>query len=309
MQAPALLVTLNDRFFRAAALRMARARVNQEPDRQAAARQAVLLVEVARRVADPTRALPPGGRPALRLSLYRDAIYWALVAGRPAGEPVPTDLRMAWQWLPSLELGAAAREPMVLEAIAGALVEPAPSLDVTAGTADLVGAFAEALVFELDAPQRRVNAILGQRVARIAVSWVVLALLVYGVRVLSLGPDLAAGRAFRTSSSWMGCSSDPNCVGLAFHTEPQVDPWAELDLGRPTTFHRIEITNRGDCCAERAIPLVVEVSADGAAWREVARRDAEFSSWTVRLQPMTARYVKFKVPRMSTLHLQRVAIR
>ena len=80
--------------FRRAALGEARAGLRPPDDpREAAARQARLVLEVARRTAEPAEALPPGGQPAVLLALYRDAIYWAL-GGAPAG-PRPTARRPA----------------------------------------------------------------------------------------------------------------------------------------------------------------------------------------------------------------------
>ena len=83
--------------FRPAALREARAALRAPDDpREAAARQARLVLEVARRTAEPAEALPPGGQPAVLLALYRDAIYWALAARRPDRSPPPADLRALW---------------------------------------------------------------------------------------------------------------------------------------------------------------------------------------------------------------------
>ena len=74
--------------FRPAALREARAGLRAPDDpREAAARQAKLVLEVARRTAEPAEALPPGGQPAVLLALYRDAIYWALAARRAGPQP------------------------------------------------------------------------------------------------------------------------------------------------------------------------------------------------------------------------------
>jgi hypothetical protein len=99
------------------------------------------------------------------------------------------------------------------------------------------------------------------------------------------------------------------CSGILFHTNDEANPWAELDLGAPKKFHRIEVTNRDDCCAERAVPLIVETSTDGSHWAEVGRRDKEFSTWTLTFPAQKARYIKFRVPRTTVLHLKQVAVR
>jgi hypothetical protein len=309
MKVPAILTTFNDRFLRAAALREETARAWLPADKRAALEQATLLVEIARRVAKPVEELPPGARPAARLGLLRDAAYWALLAGRSEGIGAPPwDLRAALDELPPEGLPGV--EPRTFDAIKRALLEtPATSLAVPVEDADLVAAFADKLVADLNAPRVRAERIRGQRWARMLACLVGVALLGYGVRVLALGPNLAADKPYHTSSTWAGCPADPNCVPLAFCTDSQADPWAVLDLGRPTRFHRIEVTNRGDCCGERAVPLIVEVSTDDIHYREVARRTEEFSSWTIKLAPLTARYVRFKVPRTTVFHLKQVAIR
>jgi hypothetical protein len=103
--------------------------------------------------------------------------------------------------------------------------------------------------------------------------------------------------------------ADPGCQALLFHTDPENNPWVEFDLLGPTKIERIEITNRTDCCAERAIPIVAEVSMDRTNWMPVGRRDTEFAGWTIKFTPRTARYVKLRLVGMKTFHLKKVAIR
>jgi hypothetical protein len=147
------------------------------------------------------------------------------------------------------------------------------------------------------------------RFLRLGLVALALVVLVWGAYRLSLGPNLLANKPFRTSSSWSGCSGDPGCQALMFHTDPEFNPWVEFDLGGPKTFHRLEVTNRGDCCADRTIPLVAESSDDRINWREISRRETEFSSWIVKFPPRTARYLRLRVARHSTFHLKDVSLR
>ena len=102
----------------------------------------------------------------------------------------------------------------------------------------------------------------------------------------------------------------PNhCGDLFFHTQPQDSPWIDFDLGAVKSVHRVEVTNRSDCCQERAIPLIVEVSVDDKQWIQVARRDTDFAAWTATFPKQKARYVRFRVPRSTTLHFDDVVIR
>jgi hypothetical protein len=69
-----------------------------------------------------------------------------------------------------------------------------------------------------------------------------------------------------------------------------------------------EIDNRGDCCAERTVPLAVETSGDGKSWTLVARRTSGFSTWMRHFAPVPARFVRIQIERRSILHLARVRI-
>ena len=57
-----------------------------------------------------------------------------------------------------------------------------------------------------------------------------------------------------------------------------------------------------------AVPLVLEVSDDGASWREVIRRPDVFATWYPTFPAQKARYVRLRVDRISTLHLEAVRV-
>jgi hypothetical protein len=156
---------------------------------------------------------------------------------------------------------------------------------------------------------------------RVQVSWglgVVLCLLVGAVIAhfttrASQPVDLAAGKPFTLSSKWADCHSEKNeCGGVpmrvAFHTVEGPSPWYRVDLGAPTTFSAATIINRQDMLMMRAVPLVLEVSDDGTNFKEVARRTEPFSTWVISFPPRTARYVRVRVDRVSTLHLEAVRV-
>ena len=296
--------------FRSIELKEARAQIPvSKGARGRAARQARLLVEVARRVAEPVDVLPAGSRPPVIMQLCREAVYWALLALGPEPEAPSRDLKALWaERRPETLLSGT--EPESVEAVRRSLLDASPdSLDATDDDAKRARAFAEALIAVLDAPVLRVRRLRARRWA--AISGLALLLVVFGLVVRALfivGPNLAAGRAFQTSSRWAGCPSDPNCIPLMFCTDNDPGPWVEFDLDRPRRVHRVDVTNRPDCCGDRAIPLLVETSVDRATWTEVARRDAGFTQWTAEFARTTARYVRLRVPRPSLLHLQDVEI-
>jgi hypothetical protein len=114
---------------------------------------------------------------------------------------------------------------------------------------------------------------------------------------------------YRLSSSARPCTELFSCGNAFFHTQEEDSPWIEYDLGQPTVLHRVEVANRSDCCGERTLPLVVELSQDQSNWQEVARITEPFNVWKGSLDKPTARYVRLRVARRSTLHLARVVIR
>ncbi|MEP6654291.1 MAG: discoidin domain-containing protein [Myxococcales bacterium] len=309
--------------FRRGALRRARAALIKRADTyDRAVNQARLLLEVARRVAEPVESLPAGARPAVLVSLYREAIFWALLAeqiaqgaGVTEAQSAAEDLGQLWSRLPVDRVrnlaGVADQSDAAVDALRAVLLErpPVQSLSTTADEAARLRTFAEALLWELDAPHRAVEHLQVQRWTRLALVLVALGALALGVRAVVRGPNLAKPKVFKTSSAFNECTPPNHCADLFFHTQPQDSPWIDFDLGAVKPVHRVEVTNRSDCCQERAIPLIVEVSVDDKQWIQVARRDTEFAAWTATFPKQKARYVRFRVPRATSLHFDDVAIR
>jgi hypothetical protein len=312
MTARQILGNATEWTFRTAAVRQARAAVASLSERRAQAlRQARLNMEVASRVQHPAGRLPKGSRPAALVGLYRDAVYWALAARRPDDAAPPPRLETLWDEDDGDELARLAGGSAALAAARRVLLETPVSdaLDVSAQDAAAAGALATGLVGDLDAARIRASRLIGQRWIRILVIVAALVALVLGVQRLMEGANLAAKAKLRVSSSFATCATDSLCSGMLFHTETEYNPWVEFDLGAPKTVHRVELTNRTDCCTERAVPLVIETSTDHAQWKPAGRRETDFSTWTAEFPPRTARYVKLSVPRNTTFHLQDVAIR
>jgi hypothetical protein len=314
MSARPFLSKMREWFLRTSAMREARAAAAGPDGRRSRAQaQAQLLAEVARRVAEPVEALPSGSRAAVQLALCRDATYWALMAMQPAGsasEP-PRDLATLWNEIPADDLARVAGGADAAERVRHTLANGAPThlLEASDEDAGRARQFTDALVMELDAPKRRIERVQFQRWWRLTMVVVLLLAAAYGLRALSLGPNLIAGKGFRTSSSYGGCSAASPCEGIFFHTENENNPWVEFDLGSAKPVHRVEVANRSDCCDDRAIPLVIEVSNDRSSWKEVARRDSEFLNWTAKFPTANVRYVRLRVPRITQFHLKEVVVR
>ena len=54
---------------------------------------------------------------------------------------------------------------------------------------------------------------------------------------------------------------------------------------------------------------MAEISSDHVTWKEIGRKDTEFSTWTLTFPPKTARYLKLRIQKQSTFHLKDVALR
>ncbi|MBL8938797.1 MAG: discoidin domain-containing protein [Archangium sp.] len=125
--------------------------------------------------------------------------------------------------------------------------------------------------------------------------------------------DIAEGKPWVASSSWATCTPKAGRCGpltsrILFHTLDDDSPWFRIDLGEPKTMSGATIINRSDDVPERAVPLLIEVGDDGSTFREVARRESQFSVWRASFDPVKARFVRVRVPRKTWLHLEAVKI-
>jgi hypothetical protein len=306
-------------FWRGRALQAAKAAPKASSLRRERLRRARLAAELADRTIDPAEPLRDGSAVPLAVSLFREAAYWALLA-KSESDDKPT--------LRELLDGGKYPKPAMSEddfaLVRKALVDKTfvetadDRSDTVCRDADLIQAFMHGLVqSELDADDR-VTSVLVQRWLRMgalaAIALVLLFMAVNSVRRAMQGPDLLVGKPWIASSKAYDCRpKDMECGGarsaMFFHTTEEDKPWVEFDLGGKQTFSRIEVVNREDCCPERAVPLIVEVSDDKAKWTEVARRTDTFREWETTVKPTTARYVRLRVDRRTSMHLVRVTLR
>lgn len=126
-------------------------------------------------------------------------------------------------------------------------------------------------------------------------------------------PDLAKGKPWHTSSIGIECHPEKSeCGGVTtdilFHTKLEPNPWFEYDFGAPIAFSSLTIRNRSDYGPERAVPLVVEVSNDDKKFQEIARRNDSFSTWKPSFPTQHARYLRLRVARESMLHLEAIQV-
>ena len=269
--------------------------------------QARLLAEVARRTAEPVDALPRGNSGVACLVLWREATYWALSAASPDSDP-PAELAELWDKADARLVSQAAGGDAFVSAMRQVLVDQTRqgALGTEPAAVRRAGEFVGALIAALGAGERARIRRWMRRARRPALFVGVPLALVLGWLVWPR-PNLATN--YRLSSSMRACTELFSCGNAFFHTQEEDSPWIEYDLGEPRVLHRIEVANRSDCCGERTLPLIVELSLDQNNWQEVARITETFNVWKRSLDKPTARYVRLRVGRRSTLHLARVEIR
>jgi hypothetical protein len=280
-------------------------------------RRADLAAELAERALDPVDPLRAGSGAYLALSLQRQAVYWLLAARNGAGA---STLAAVWDAAPAGLLLSICGSEAELANMRAILVErsfiedAAESSERVIEHGRLVQRFIRALLLAIS-PRRRAQQALWLRWSRSGgLALLVLALLAAGYvayRRATHSEDLAQGKPWRASSKFADCQRDPLACGgrVLFHTLEEAEPWFEIDLGAARSISVVEVENRRDCCGERAVPLVIEVSSDRTKWKVVARREDVFRSWNASFEPVTARYVRAKVQRKSTLHLERMVVR
>lgn len=173
---------------------------------------------------------------------------------------------------------------------------------------------AEALLAELEEPARRARAA-QRRLWAVALAPPLVLALVVGLAAWRVfgAREVSIGKPWATSSTGLVCDPEHQTCGgwptrIFFHTKEDAEPWFEIDLGQEYELSRIEVQNRSDCCAERALPVIVEVSRDHLRYRAVARKFAVFDLWKQSLPSIRARFVRLRVTRQSTLHLERVRV-
>jgi hypothetical protein len=265
--------------------------------------------------------------------LTRQATYWALLAEREVRTPRQGDLPGPRERPTFAELWPGANASVIALAAGGeaeadflgshvretslaafADMDRAQCMRITLGLRRV----ARALLSEVDASDREIDRIWMRRILRIG------GVLVLGAAVaiaatstmnwLERRRDVAHGRPWTASSNFgsggcqspvQSCSDSPT---FFFHTQEEANPSFTIDLESVQRVSGVHVVNRGDCCLERAVPLVVEVSLDQKVWQRVAQRTAEFSDWKATFRTIPARWVRLTVERRTMLHLQEVRV-
>lgn len=275
--------------------------------RRERARTAMRLADAALGDDGPEGVLTDDAAPALAVSLYREAAYWALAARAP--DASPANLTEA------IELAPDGLDDVVREALVERTYVDTAELTPEAQSREALAAsaYVHGLVNALDARERAIT----ERWTRITALLVALFFVTVGypLGAAALRPSLAATHPWRASSAMSGFAREGRGVTLPntgprvfFHTESESAPWVAFDLERREAVRSVTVINRADCCQERAVPLVLELSDDGAQWNVVARRDEVFDEWKVELAPRVARHVRLRALGTTNLHFANVEI-
>jgi hypothetical protein len=99
-----------------------------------------------------------------------------------------------------------------------------------------------------------------------------------------------------------------------FHTNNELNPWWQVDLGSMSAIDKVLIYNRLDCCSERAKTLRVLLSSDCSTWRQMYAHDGSIfggkdeGPLSVNLNGQTARCVRLKLNEKNWFHLDQVEV-
>ncbi len=265
----------------------------------------------------PVYPLPNRSDGTVALNLYREALYWSLVAftdGTPETVLQTIDDGVLFRGSIGPENGRA-----LLQRLLAQTYRDAPSVQPQALAAELKLArtLVKRIVGIVEAPQldlqrARSRRNLGRGGVVLATALLGLGAYVGGKR-LAYGPDLAEGKPWRASSSYGSFSPETHlCDGLStdvfFHTREEEDPWVEFDLQKTAQVSRIVIGNREEPYASRAVPLAVTLSTDRVKWATVGLIEKNFDVTTVKFPSQQARYVKLTSRHKTWFHLLWVRI-
>lgn len=153
------------------------------------------------------------------------------------------------------------------------------------------------------------------RVSIVAAS--ALAIVVYFFMWLLAPKNLAKGRPAVASGAAMFSTVPAGAVDgsksgqYGYHSALEESPWLSVDLGRHYAISSVKVYGRGDGYYDQSIPLALEVSEDGATYRQIAERTEPFSAsdpWVVKPTGVTAQFVRLHTMRHSYLVLGEVEV-
>jgi len=175
-----------------------------------------------------------------------------------------------------------------------------------------------ATIEPLEHDESKVGRVLFARVARITAAIVVVGGAVAMLLSLLAGqmkkPNIALKKKVTTSSLFASAGRDTRLLvdgdttNLGFHTECRPNQTVTVDLGASHPISSVVVYNRADCCQERAVPLVLEVSADNRKFDKVKEQREQFDKWVVDGVDKKARYVRITNTSNNCFHLSELEV-
>jgi hypothetical protein len=137
--------------------------------------------------------------------------------------------------------------------------------------------------------------------------------------------DLALGKTASQSSTYtangvsygadraVDGNTDGNFAnGSVSHTNSELNPWWQVDLGTSQLIGSVDVWNRTDCCGTRLSNWVVKVSDTGTDWDNPKWTSATFTqaagSPTYVRVAQTGRYVRVQILGTNSLHMAEVQV-
>ena len=105
-----------------------------------------------------------------------------------------------------------------------------------------------------------------------------------------------------------------NIYDGGFHTDNEVNPWWQVDLGARSQLTEVHIYNRLDCCSDRSRTLQVLLSDEGQNWRVVYSHDgsvfggADGKYLNIKLNNEIAGFVRVQLREKNWFHLDEVEV-
>jgi hypothetical protein len=245
-------------------------------------------------------------RGLLASDMYRQALHAVLVSAdlELEGRPAEDVWNASQEFLERLAVGPRALAVSRAAFVAAGSLAASPCA-LAASDAWALREMSRAALVAVEAPFRHRRELVLRRALLVTAAAALTVLAAYAVFLWSTHrTDLLAYASSKTSS----VHDSFDAANMAFHTNEEDGPWIEFDFGRSRRFSSMTIENRLDCCEERAVPLIVEVSSDGSNYEEVARRTHVFDIWKPRFATVDARFIRLRVPRRTYLHLKSVRV-
>ena len=280
-------------------------------------RRAKVAFELGELALRPGNAVRSGSTAPHAANLFRQSIYWALLADHPEHAGFTPESLWAAADAEALSKLAQSDEERarLAAAMSSTFIELADDSSLAKrATADQLRSAANRLLTRVQRVLWQLEWSKLKRVVRVVT--LLVACLVPVALAIALWPekpDLAKGKPWHLSSIAAECHPEKSeCGGVTtdilFHTKLENNPWFEYDFGAPLAFSSLTIKNRSDFGPERAVPLVVEVSNDDKKFQQIATRTDSFATWKPSFPTQHARYLRLRVARESMLHLEAVKV-